>query len=379
MPASASYLTKYLSASNTNPKSSTQSPDFEDSNRPKKRRKKDKTTNTDTLLIADDDEGLLLSASGKVHGNEDEDDNPLIYNAAVRSAEFRKKKTSSWQIVQGEGDGPARLQDTAHDGEIQPQDDASKILAAAARETAQRRADIDDEDRPAIVPSDEIPRMSNGARAGLQTASDTAALLAAQQAQAEADSSTKAKKKSRTSAAPEPEQETIYRDASGRRIDVSQRRAAARAEQVAKEAAEKQARDAAMGEVQLRARADAKRELDEAKFLTLGRTADDEDLNRQLRAEVRWDDPMAAYMAERAAERQPARSGRDASNDGGGGGGGAKRRVYLGAAPPNRYGIKPGWRWDGVDRGTGFEREWFQARGRKTRNENLEYQWAYDE
>jgi pre-mRNA-splicing factor CWC26 len=32
-----------------------------------------------------------------------------------------------------------------------------------------------------------------------------------------------------------------------------------------------------------------------------------------------------------------------------------------------------------VDRSNGFEKEWFQARGRNARNENLDYQWQMDE
>lgn len=131
-----------------------------------------------------------------------------------------------------------------------------------------------------------------------------------------------------------------------------------------------------MGEVQLREREEAKRDLEEARYLGVGRDVDDEEMNERLKGEVRWDDPMAGYMAERNREK-------DAGGQEVGGEQTRQKRTgkreYPGAAPPNRYGVRPGWRWDGVDRGNGFEKEWFQARGKKTRNANLEYQWQYDE
>jgi len=358
MSLSAYLAKKYLTSSTVS-----------DPTRPKKRRKKDPSAQS-AFTITDDNDDLSLAASTSVRGAED-DDAP-VYDTGVRSAEFRKSKKNNWKAV-GAGGGTGPTTSTAA-ADTDAQAEADEVLALAAREQVSRVRDAEGEDAPAVVvPSteDAAPRMSSGAKAGLQTAADTAAIVAAEEREAVAV------KKRRGGKRQEPEEETIYRDAAGRRIDISMKRAEVRAAEEERRRAEKKEREDAMGAVQLRQREERKKELDEAKFLTVARGADDEDMNEELKAQSRWGDPMAGYMAEKRAEEGvgPERDGGMTTTTTTT----TKRRVYAGAAPPNRYGIPPGWRWDGVDRGNGFEKEWFQARRRHERNKGLEYQWQMDE
>ncbi|KAL2443739.1 Pre-mRNA-splicing factor cwc26 [Exophiala dermatitidis] len=381
----AAYLAKnYLTASTT---STPPDSDFADSTRPKKKRKKNKEKEAASggggLIIADDDEDLSLR---KTLQDQNDDNEIPIFETNVKSAEFRKKKGGSgWKVVSE----PTTTTTPGNNNTNNDSDgdaaaaEADRILAEAENEARQRRREIEDEDAPAIVDTDSVsaPVMASGVRAGLQTAEDTAALIAREQKES--------KKKSKSKEEKPQEEETIYRDATGRRIDISMKRAEARAAELERIKAEKKAREEAMGEVQRREKEARKQQLDEAKFMTLARGADDEEMNDMLRRQKRWDDPMAGYIAEREednGEGQLVKSktkaiGKEKAGGGGGAAAGRKKnpRVYAGHAPPNRYGILPGWRWDGVDRSTGFEKEWFQARSRSARVEELKYQWQMDE
>jgi pre-mRNA-splicing factor CWC26 len=187
---------------------------------------------------------------------------------------------------------------------------------------------------------------------------------------------TKSKKKSRkrsespSSSTTAPT--TIYRDASGRIINVAmaRREAARKAEE--EERKKKEEEKAARGDVQNEMREEAKQRLADAKYITVARDKDDEEMNHELKEVRRWNDPAAGFLTTVEDEDK----GRGKDKDG-------KKRVgkptYRGAFDPNRYGIRPGSRWDGVDRSTGFEKKWFSARNKKKDRSALEYAWQMDE
>jgi len=75
---------------------------------------------------------------------------------------------------------------------------------------------------------------------------------------------------------------------------------------------------------------------------SLTRTKDDVDRDAMLKEQEREEDPMAAYMRKKKEKKEK--------------GSVLKFPRYTGPQPPtNRFGIWPGYRWDGVVRSNGFE------------------------
>lgn len=322
----SSYLaSKYLTAEPSNPS--------------KKRKRKQKEPNG--LIIADDD---ALGWNPQATEQEEDDGRPITVTSG--SAEFRKAKKNAWKVV-----GTPALQ--SKDTEA---DEADRIISQAAAENANRDAD----DGPVIEggeQDDGVVKMGDGTHAGLQSAKAVAAQFEKRKREEAAAWARESGGRNKGA-----DEETVYRDATGRRIDISMRRQEARKELDAKAQKEKEEKEAQKGDVQRLEREKRREQLDEARFMPVARKIDDEDMNAELKERDRWNDPAAQFLASKKDKKSA-----------------SGKPVYKGASAPNRYGIRPGHRWDGVDRGNGWEGERFKALNQRTRNKDLDFAWQMDE
>ncbi|CAL1273407.1 unnamed protein product [Larinioides sclopetarius] len=92
----------------------------------------------------------------------------------------------------------------------------------------------------------------------------------------------------------------------------------------------------------------------------LARYQGDEDLEEQLKARIHDDDPMAEYIKKKKKKEIS-----------------SEFPEYKGPPPPpNRFGIKPGYRWDGVDRSNGFEKKYFEKLSNSKAVQEEAYLWS---
>jgi len=159
----------------------------------------------------------------------------------------------------------------------------------------------------------------------------------------------------------EAAKQTVYRDAQGREIDTKMARAEAAQRKREREEKEASMMEWGKGLVQREEKEKMKQELEKQKGKPFSRHADDADLNEEMKARTRWEDPAAAFLAKTSSK-------------------GPRKPQYTGPPPPpNRFGIKPGYRWDGVDRGNGFEKKFFQRTNERKRKGLESYQWSVDD
>ncbi|KAK8329177.1 hypothetical protein V6Z12_A11G301200 [Gossypium hirsutum] len=122
-------------------------------------------------------------------------------------------------------------------------------------------------------------------------------------------------------------------------------------------------------------------ELELEKSKPFARTRDDPELDNMLKDRLRWGDPMAHLVK----KKQPELVLKDLGD--------AEKMKESGFvvpqdipphswmvrkldAAPNRYGIRPGRHWDGVDRSNGFEKKMFTKLNEKRATEREAYLWS---
>ncbi|GAX29068.1 pre-mRNA-splicing factor CWC26 [Fistulifera solaris] len=99
---------------------------------------------------------------------------------------------------------------------------------------------------------------------------------------------------------------------------------------------------------------------------SFARYAGDEKLEEIRKNEIREGDPMAAY----GSNKNDSKAKRKVIDK-------SIKPVYKGPpAKPNRFNIRPGFRWDGVDRGNGFENKLLSQRNQLQHQREVAYRWS---
>lgn len=123
-------------------------------------------------------------------------------------------------------------------------------------------------------------------------------------------------------------------------------------------------------------------ELELEKAKPFARSRDDPDLDNMLKDRVRWGDPMAHLVKKKHSSEVVVRDIGDNER--------MKESGFIVPqevpnhswlkrgfdAAPNRYGIRPGRHWDGVDRSNGFEKQMFNRQNEKQATEREAYLWS---
>lgn len=99
----------------------------------------------------------------------------------------------------------------------------------------------------------------------------------------------------------EAAQETVYRDASGRKVDMKLARAEAARKKREKEEQEARKMEWGKGLVQREEEENRRSQLEKNRNLPFSRHADDKQLNEELQAQERWNDPAAAFLTVRGS------------------------------------------------------------------------------
>eukprot|EP00933_Yihiella_yeosuensis_P039604 TRINITY_DN33685_c0_g1_i1.p1 TRINITY_DN33685_c0_g1~~TRINITY_DN33685_c0_g1_i1.p1 ORF type:complete len:544 (-),score=177.21 TRINITY_DN33685_c0_g1_i1:64-1695(-) len=293
---------------------------------------------------------------------------PPAKSAAAASKGGRQRHDSDSDL------SPPRAAPKAAAGRGEDSDLSPPRAAPKAAGSARQRHDSDsDLSPPRTAPKKDEPEvelMSSGLRSGLVRGSDLK----------EEAAKVRAERRKAVDEAPDDETgkgaQTVYRNREGRKVE--------REEWVQLQQKKKKKRASDYPEQELawggglKQQASKEAEMEELEKLAaqpFARFQPDEKYIEELKGKSDWADPMRKFQEEdekiqAGAESAAAAKTQDEPTV-------AKRKPKCPHAPwLNRYGILPGYRWDGKIRGNGYERRWLEAKNARANLKNE--QWKYE-
>jgi pre-mRNA-splicing factor CWC26 len=152
---------------------------------------------------------------------------------------------------------------------------------------------------------------------------------------------------------------TIYRDRTGRIIDMGKKEQEYQESKRRKLQSDVKKKMLSAGVVQSELHLSEKAELEAASRRGLSVYADDVERDEFLKEKIHWGDRMAKPSKKKKRKNA--------------------RPMYEGHPPPNRFGILPGYRWDGIDRSNGFEVKVFTAARQREHDLTEYHKWATED
>lgn len=198
-------------------------------------------------------------------------------------------------------------------------------------------------------------------RAGLRTKEEMKAARLAREERRKRESAHQPAPTATTQQEPEEnaEQETVYRDNTGRIIDIHALEEEQKALELVKLRKEHERSTTwNQGLVQKQNQQQLESQLSSIRSQNVARRATDSEYNDHFKSLERSDDPALAFLTKKRSNL------------------GVQKPKYKGPFPPNRFNIPPGYRWDGVVRGNGFEKAFFERKSQLANREREARAWG---